>query len=410
VRRLATRVTPDALRRVRAGHPWIFDRSITRLAAGGAPGDLAVVFDERRRFVAIGLYDPESPIRIKVLHRGAPTLIDGAFWRRRLAGSLARRDALARSGHTDAYRVVHGENDGLPGLVLDRYGDVAVLKLYTAAWFAHLDEVVAAVDDVVGPRSLVLRLARNVGSATGERARGAPADGHVLLGEAPGTVRFLERGLRFAADPVAGQKTGSFLDQRDNRHRVRRASRGARVLDAFSCAGGFSVNAAAGGAQLVHSVDLSAAAIDAAVLNMSLNRSLEAVRRCRHHTTVGDAATVMADMAAAGRRFDLVVVDPPAFATRRDQVRGALAAYGRLTGLALDLLEPGGLLVQASCSSRVSVEDLAGTMHAAAERRGRRLDEVVRTGQPLDHPVGFPEGAYLCAVFATVAPGSRGRL
>lgn len=396
VSRLATRVTRDAARQIRGGHPWVFDSSITKIADGGVPGDLAVIFDDRRRFMAIGLYDPASPIRIKVLHQGAPTPIDADFWRTRLADALERRRSLVDSEHTDAYRVVHGENDGLPGVVLDRYGDLAVLKLYSEAWFAHLDELVAAVVEVVEPGSIVLRLARNVEPQRDLR------DGVALLGDLPSAaVRFRERGLEFAADVVAGQKTGHFLDQRDNRLRVRRLSAGARVLDVYSCTGGFSVNAAAGGAELVHSVDSSAAAIRTARANMDLNRSIAAVRRCHHHDTVGDAMQVMADMAAHGRRFDVVVVDPPSFASRADQVGRALAAYGRLTDAALELLEPGGTLVQASCSSRVGVEELAATMHRHAAAAGRPLHELARTDQPLDHPVGFAQGAYLCAVVAT---------
>lgn len=399
VDRLAVRVTPDALRQVRGGHPWVFDESVVSVRPEGRAGDLAVIFDERRKFVAIGLYDPGSPIRIKVLHRGRPAPVDASWWIERLAAALALRSRLVEDPATTAYRWVHGENDGLPGLVLDRYGDDTVVKLYSAAWFAHLDEVVAAAQEVLRADRVVLRLARNV-AASGDRT-----DGSALVGSLPQRpVRFLERGLTFDADLVHGQKTGHFLDQRDNRARVRARSTGARVLDVYACTGGFSVNAAAGGAELVHSVDISAAAIDTARHNMDHNRSLPAVRAARHHTTVGDAMTVMAEMADAGRRFDLVVVDPPSFASRRDQVSGALRAYGRLTQLALRLLEPGGTLVQASCSARVTEADFFETIDAAAARSAAVLTDVVRTGHPVDHPVGFPQGAYLKAVFARVEP------
>lgn len=399
VDRLAVRVTPDALRQVRGGHPWVFDESVVSVRPEGRAGDLAVIFDDRRRFVAIGLYDPGSPIRIKVLHRGRPTPVDASWWSDRIAAALALRSRLVDDPATTAYRWVHGENDGLPGLVIDRYGDDTVVKLYSAAWFAHLDEVVAAAQEVQRSERVVLRLARNV-AASGDRS-----DGCALVGALPQRpVRFLERGLAFDADLVHGQKTGHFLDQRDNRGRVRARSAGARVLDVYACTGGFSVNAAAGGAELVHSVDISAAAIDTARHNMDHNRSLAAVRAARHHTTVGDAMTVMAEMADAGRRFDMVVVDPPSFASRRDQVPGALRAYGRLTQLALRLLEPGGTLVQASCSARVTEADFFGTVDAAASRSAAVLTDVVRTDHPVDHPVGFAQGAYLKAVFARVEP------
>ena len=399
-RRLAVRVTPDAGRQIRAGHPWVYDASVVSVQPDGAAGDLAVVFDEKRRFMAIGLYDPDSPIRIKVLHHGRPTPIDATFWRGRLDAALDRRHGLVGSPLTTGYRILHGENDQLPGLVLDRFDDTLVLKLYSAAWFAHLDEIVAVIEQRLEPSTLVLRLARNIGPA-GEAV--GLTDGLVLRGgPLPSPLLFLENGLRFEAEVVHGQKTGYFLDQRDNRARVRDLSAGCRVLDVFSCSGGFSVHAAAGGASLVHSIDISAAAIAAAKRNLLHNRDLDAVRGCTHETTVGDAARAMQRLAGDGRRFDVVVVDPPSFATRQSQVDGALHAYAHLTELALDLLVPGGTLVQASCSSRVTAEQFFDTVHAAATGSGVRLREVSRTGHGIDHPVGFPQGAYLKAIFAAV--------
>lgn len=375
----------------------MFDGSVVSVKPDGAPGDLAVIFDDRRKFMAIGLYDPASPIRIKVLHAGSPTPIDDAFWIDRLTAALELRRRLVDDPTTTALRWVHGENDGLPGLVLDSYGDTTVVKLYSAAWFAHLDAVVSAAQQVLVADRVVLRLARNVAPD------GARADATALVGELPNRpVRFLERGLTFEADVVHGQKTGHFLDQRDNRFRVRNRATGARVLDVYACTGGFSVNAAAGGAELVHSVDINAAAIATARRNMDHNRGLPAVRACHHHDTVGDAMAVMAEMSDHGRRFDLVVVDPPSFASRKDQVPGALRAYGRLTELALRLLEPGGTLVQASCSARVSEADFFATVGAAAQRHGVVLVDALRTSHAVDHPIGFPEGGYLKAVFATV--------
>jgi 23S rRNA (cytosine1962-C5)-methyltransferase len=296
---------------------------------------------------------------------------------------------------------VHGENDGLPGLVLDRYGDVFVVKLYSEAWLAHLDDVVTAIAEVWAPEALVLRLSRAI---TGAAGAAGLHEGAVLIGAAPAApVPFLENGLRFEADVVHGQKTGFFLDQRDNRARVRRwgeAHRGARVLDVFCCSGGFSVNAAGGGAAVVHSVDIAAAAVASARHNMALNRDRPAVRAARHETTTGDAMEVMARLAGRGAHFDLVVVDPPSFASRKSQVEGALRAYGRLTTLALALLLPGGTLAQFSCSSRVTAEQFAATVHRAASTAGVHLVDERHHGHGLDHPIGFPQGAYLKALFA----------
>lgn len=407
VARLAVRVTKDAARQIRGGHPWVFDSSVTAVRPTGRVGDLAVVFDERRDFMAIGLFDPDSPIRVRILHQGRPTPIDRTFWRQRLASALQRRATLVHDPATTAYRWVHGENDGLPGLVLDRYDTTVVAKVYSAAWFPHLPQVVESIVDVATPETVVLRLARNTGGDNVPAGLPAYRDGQALLGRHPeGPVHFLENGLTFEADLVHGQKTGHFLDQRNNRERVRGLSSGARVLDVYACTGGFSVNAAAGGAQLVHRVDISAEALATARRNMEHNRALPAVRDCRQEDTVGDAMATMAELADRGRRFDVVVVDPPSFASRQDQVDRALRAYTRLTQLALRLLEPGGRLVQASCSARVGAEDLDGAVEAAAAGSGYRLSEVTRTGHAIDHPVGFPQGAYLTAVFATVQRGA----
>jgi 23S rRNA (cytosine1962-C5)-methyltransferase len=400
-RRVAVRVTPDALRQVRSGHPWVFEGSITTASHDAAPGDLAVVFDRERRFAAIGLWDPASPIRVRVLHQGSPAPIDTAWFRAAIGAAIARRAVVAADPSTTGWRVVHGENDGLPGLVVDRYGATAVLKLYSAAWFPHLPVVVPVLLAALTPDRLVLRLARSV-------SRDAPAglgDGSVMAGPDPaGPVPYLEHGLRFEAEVRHGQKTGAFLDQRDNRALVGAAAAGARVLDVFACAGGFSTHAAAGGARSVHVVDASPAAVASARRSLELNRDRAAVARCAVRTTVGDAFEVLDTLGAAGERYDVVVVDPPSFASRQADVPGALRAYRALTRLAVGLLDPGGLLVQASCSSRVGTDEFVAAVHDAARRAGRPLREERVTAHPGDHPVGFAEGAYLKAVFGRV-PG-----
>lgn len=396
-KRLAVRVTADARRQLAAGHPWIYDRAITSITPGGRPGDLAVVFDERRRFVAIGLYDPTSAIRIKVLHHGAPTPIDEAFWRGRLDAALARRAPLVADGRTTGYRCIHGENDALPGLVLDRYDDTLVLKLYSAAWFAHLATVVPVIVDTLRPATVVLRLARAIAGSV----PAGLADGTAIHGALPaGPVLYDELGLTFEADVVHGQKTGAFLDQRDNRALVGSMAAGSSVLDVFCATGGFGVHAAAGGAVSVLGVDASEGALATAQRNMALNAGRATVAACAHSVEAGDAFEVMERFGRQHRHFDIVVVDPPSFAQRQSNVPRALAAYGRLTERALRLLAPGGLLVQASCSSRVTADEFVATVRGAAGRAGWDLRIVRQTGQPIDHPVAFPQGAYLKAVFA----------
>lgn len=398
-RRIAVRITPDALRQVRGGHPWIFDGSITSQSHTGSPGDLAVVFDDKRRFAAIGLHDPASPIRVRVLHAGKPRQIDDDFWRERIRVSLARRRSLVDDPQTTGFRYVHGENDGLPGLVIDRYGAVAVVKLYTAAWLPHLASLVPLLEDAIGVTSVVVRLSR----AVADGPTHGIADGTTVVGAAPtGPVSFLERGLTFEADVIRGQKTGHFLDQRDNRGHVGMLSEGARVLDVFCCTGGFTVHAAAGGAAEVHSVDLSRPALDTTERNLTANRDRAAVRSAVHRVSSGDAFEVLDSLAARRERYDVVVIDPPSFASRADQVDAALRGYAHLTRLGLAVTRPGGVLVQSSCSSRIDEETFHRTIRSSAAAAGVRVSEIRRTTHAVDHPIGFPEGAYLKTLFARV--------
>jgi 23S rRNA (cytosine1962-C5)-methyltransferase len=401
-KRLALHVTAAAERALRGGHPWLFDQAIERQSHSGQAGDLAVVFDRQRRFLAIGLYDPESPLRVRVLQQGQPATIDRWWFQAGVATAVARRLPLATSGDTSGYRLIHGENDGLPGLILDRYGETYVLKLYTAAWIPHLHELLPAILDSLPMPQLVLRLARAVQSRP-DYLYGLH-DGQVLLGPPlSGPVLFRENGLIFAADLVQGQKTGFFLDQRENRARVEKLAAGRRVLNVFAYSGGFSLYAARGGATAVTSLDLSRPALAAAQHNFDLNQDNAHVAAARHELLAGDAFALLAELGSNGRTFDLVIVDPPAFAKKQSEIAAALAAYTRLVRLALAVLRPGGTLVMASCSSRVTAEEFFATVQETAAMVKRPLREIERTGHPLDHPIGFPEGAYLKCLLAVAA-------
>ena len=402
-KRLAVRVTPDAFRQVRSGHPWVYAEAITSVRGGpvgdAPPGTLAVIFDEDREFAAIGLWDPDSPIRLRVLHAGKPRAIDGEFWEDRIRSAHELRRHLVAEG-TTGYRLVNGENDGTSGLIVDVYSDVAVLKIYTPAWFPHLRAVVEALTNLIQPGSVVVRLGRLVEKLP-KAARYGLVDGCVIAGRAiEGPVLFTENGLTFEADVLQGQKTGHFLDQRENRQRVRAQSDGASVLDVFSCTGGFSVYAAAGGATRVHSVDQSPQALAAAERNMAHNATLTS--STTHELTTDDAFRVMDRLAHAGEQFDIVVIDPPAFASRASERDAAIRAYRKLAELGVRLARPGGLLVQASCSSRIDEDNFVATVRAAIRAQGRSLDHYEVTGHAIDHPVTFPQGRYLKAIFATV--------
>ena len=412
-RRLAVRVTADALRIIRTGHPWVYETSITDIKGSrpdgpnspfrdGDPGDLAVIFDDSRKFAAIGLFDPSSPIRIKLLHVGKPVAIDRAFWTSKLNTAMQRRSPLETGNPTTTttgYRIINGENDGMPGIVLDRYADTMVLKVYNSIWIPHLAELVPVIDELFHPRSLVLRHARNLEPS----ALHGLEEGDALLGVAPTEpVLFLENGLTFEADVVHGQKTGHFLDQRENRAYLRTLTHDCRVLDMFAATGGFTVYAAAGGATEVVAVDISEPTLAVATRNLQHNVSIPEVAACKFRAVVGDAYEVLDRFQRNGERFEVVVIDPPSFTPRQTSVVRALEAYARLTEKAIRLVRPGGIFVQASCSSRVDADEFHTTVAHAAAQAQRPLEILRRTGHPLDHPVSFPQGAYLKAVFARV--------
>ena len=395
-RRIAVHVTSAAERNLRQGHPWLYSDGVTRLNHAGEPGDLAVIYDKRNKFLAVGLYDPASPIRVRVLHHGTPAAIDRSWYIRKLAAAAKIREPLEAQG-TTGYRLVHGANDGLPGLVIDRYNTTLVLKLYTAAWLPHLTRLLDAIGEALPARRVVLRLSRMV------QAQALPGvcDGDVLVGPTiTQPVMFEENGLRFEVDPIHGQKTGFFLDQRDNRARVETLCRGASVLDTFAYTGAFTVYAARGGARDVTSIDVSRDALKAAAANLAHNRRSAA--KARHHAIQGDAFEVLEELRRKRAEFDVVILDPPAFAKTRGERTTALNAYRRLVMLSTGVLRRGGALVAASCSTQMSAPDFFRTVREAAGRSRRRLKELARTGHALDHPIGFREGAYLKCLFAVV--------
>jgi len=397
-RPIRMRVSGATAARLRAGHPWLFAERILAQSHEGAAGDLAVAFDPRRRFAAVGLYDPHSEIRVRLLRARVPGPIDEEFFRQRLAAALLRRRSLPAAG-TDGYRLVHGESDALPGLVLDRYAETLVAKLYSHAWLPHLARVLTALLEQQPGERIVLRLSRQLREDPARLA--GLADGDMVVGPAlSAPVVFRENGLRFEVDPVRGQKTGFFLDQRDNRKRVEGWARGRRVLNAFAYTGGFSLYAARGGAREVTSLDRSRAALECAERSFALNRNLPAVAAAHHDCLEADAFAALSDLARRAERFDLVILDPPALAVRRSQLQEALRAYGRLAKLGLGVLATPGRIVLASCSRPVTPERFRQAVETAARQVGRPLRIVEETGQPIDHPDDFAEGRYLKCLFA----------
>lgn len=394
LKRIALHVKPAAERAIKQGHPWLFEQGITKQSHEGNPGDLAVVYDSKNRFLAVGVYDPQSPIRVKLLQYRTGAEINVEWFHDKLSDALAIREPLLDSG-TTGYRLVHGENDGLPGIVLDRYDDTLVLKLYSAAWVPHLGNLLAAMSEVTYAQRWVLRLSRTMGNPYGLQ------DGTMLKGETPtAPVRFIENDLAFTADVIAGHKTGFFFDQRDNRALAGTLAQGRSVLDVFAYTGAFAVYCARGGATSVAALDVSEPALAAAEETFARNRREGRIGKTTLELLSGDAFKVMNTLHRQRKQYDMVVIDPPNFTKGEGDVPGALNAYRNLVELGLELLAPQGVFVMASCSSRVSADAFFETVVPMATRLRPDLDEIHRTGHALDHPVGFPEGAYLKCWFA----------
>ncbi len=399
-KRIAIRVTPAAERKMRDGHPWLFNDSIVKQSHDGKEGALAVIFDRKGRFLAIGLFDPFSRIRVRILQHNHPATINQHWFDSQLAKAVRLRASLEQS-QTNGYRLVHGENDGLPGLVIDRYAGTIVIKLYTLAWLPYLSMVAEALFHQSEWERIVLRFGRLIQQRAKETYD--LADGSIIAGPPiTGEIVFQENGLFFEADVINGQKTGFFLDQRENRGRVEEFSAGRKVLNVFAYTGGFSLYAARGGAQEVTSLDLSNPVLLTAIRNFQRNEDIEAVHACNHIIMRGDAFLLLNELAESKRLYDMVILDPPSFARRKSQVPRALDAYYRLARLGMGVLRPNGILVSASCSSRVPAEDFFDAVHRAADFHDRQLNEIERTFHPVDHPIRFKEGAYLKCLFAHV--------
>jgi len=386
-------------RRLRRGHLWVFSNEVdtarTPLTAF-RPGEPVRIVDWRGKPLGTGYVNPHSLICARLLSRDPRRLPDRALLRERLARALALRERLFPSPH---YRLAYGEGDGLPGLVVDRYGEVLAVQLTTAGMERLREEVLAVLEELLRPRCVVLR-----GDTPLRGLEGLPREVTVALGEAPEEVEVLEEGARFRAALLGGQKTGWYYDHRLNRLRAMAYARGGRVLDLFAYVGGWGIQAARAGAREVLCVDGSAAALERARANAEANGVGERVR-----TREGDAFETLQALRQAGERFDLVILDPPAFIKRRrDQAQGE-AAYHRLHRLALEVLAEGGVLVAASCSFHYSEEALRGSVLKASRRLGRGLQLLERGHQGPDHPVhpAIPETAYLKALFcrAWAEPG-----
>ncbi len=382
------RVQPIAFR-----HPWLFAGSIERVEGEPAAGDVVDVLDPGGRFLGRGFFSPSSTIRVRLFAFERDAQADQTFFERRLeAAARFRRDVIGLPAprRTDAFRLVHSEADGLPGLVVEAYGDVLVVQLSHVALERRRDVLLAAIERVFGDRPVYERDDPHV-----RKLEGLPPVQGWIRGRGADTIDVRENGHLFRVDLAAGQKTGFFCDQRDNRAMAAGLAAGRRTLDAFCYTGAFAMNLARPGeARSVVAIESSARAIERARENAAANE-IEGIEFLEV-----DAYKFLGAL-GSGDRFDLVVLDPPAYAPNRGAKKKALQKYLELNRLALSALEPGGILVTCSCSGAVTEEEFEGVLRGAAVRAERRVRVFWRGGQAPDHPVdpACPEGRYLKALF-----------
>ncbi|MGB1242842.1 MAG: class I SAM-dependent rRNA methyltransferase [Chitinophagales bacterium] len=400
IKRIAIKVKTPVERLIRKRHPWVFEGAIVKQSAEGNAGDLAIIYDQKKnKFLALGLYDSDSPIRIKLLQYQKSTAINEAWFEQKIKQAYQIRQSLLTQTNTNSYRLVHGENDGLPSFIVDVYADVLVVKLYSAIWLPYLKLMLPILQTVTKAKTIVLRMSRSLQNMT-QKLHGLE-DGQVVYGELKQEeVIFIEHGLYFSANVVHGHKTGYFLDHRHNRQKVGQLAKNKRVLDIFAYAGGFSVHALAGGASEVVSLDISKQALEMAKKNVALNSQLQSNK---HKIMAVDAFEGLQQLKRQKKLFDIVVVDPPSFAKRDSERARALRKYAQLCELAIPLVSKGGILLMASCSSRVSADDFFAVVLKTLQSSRRRFRELERTFHDIDHPIGFEEGKYLKAMYIEIS-------
>jgi len=392
-KRLAIKLTSKGENYVQQGHPWVFSESIVKINDDAKTGDLAIVFGKRKNgMIGIGLYDADSPIRIKMIYSsGKSTQIDDAFFLRKIENAYQKRVPLLKT-ETTSYRLIFGENDEFPSLIADVYDSVLVVKLYSEIWLPYLKTILESLVQVSCCETVVMRLSRGLQQSSSHNLE----DGEVVYGRLENeVVAFVEHGVNFSANVIKGHKTGYFLDHRENRRQVGILSKNKTVLDVFSYAGGFSVHALANGAKEVSSLDISSQALEIAVQNGKLN-----TYSGKHITLAGDAFKILEELISEEKRFDVVVIDPPSFAKQQTEIQLAKKKYAQLARLGEKLTARKGLLVLASCSSRVTSEAFYDINEQTLMSTKRSFSVEQKTQHDIDHPVGFPEGAYLkCGYF-----------
>lgn len=370
---------------LRRRHPWIFSGAIKKILGNPAEGDLVHVYDNKDEFLAAGHYQIGS-ITIRVISFEREE-IDAAFWLKRIQSAYDLRKVveLVNSEVTNVYRLVHAEGDQLPGLIIDYYDGHIVLQIHSLGIYQQREHIVNSLKKIYG---VSLKSVYDKSESTLPKKGQEGIQNEFLLGEG-GSAEVLENGYKFEVDWIKGQKTGFFIDQRENRKLLQAYSKGRKVLNTFCYTGGFSVYALAGEAELVHSIDSSAKAIDLVNENVEAN-----FKQANHEAIATDAFKYLEE---AKEKYDLIVLDPPAFAKRQNVLHNALQGYKRLNQQALEIIQPGGIVFTFSCSQVVSKENFRKSVFAAAANANRTVRILHQLSQPVDHPVNIyhPEGEYL---------------
>ncbi len=375
-------------------HPWIFASAIDKVEGEPGLGDTVVVLDNKKKFLAKAAYSPSSQIRARVWSLDEKEVIDRTFLENRIKASIERRAGLKQSENTDALRLIYGEADGIPGLVVDQYANTLVMQLLSAGAEKFRSEIIEILAEALKPEQIYERSDVEIRQLEGLQ----PREGLVWGKPMDHAVEISENGLKYRVDVTGGQKTGFYIDQRRNRQKVYELSNGRKVLNCFCYTGGFTLNALAGGADSVTSVDSSGPALEQLKQNVSLNGLDEA----KSEIIEGDVFTLLRKFRDQARFFDLIVLDPPKFAPTISQAEKASRAYKDINLLAIKLLKPGGLLVTFSCSGGVSRDLFQKIVAGAALDASVDLRIIDQLSQSPDHPVlaSFPESFYLKGLIA----------
>lgn len=377
---------PKEHHRIQKGHLWVFSNELASLPRDIASGETVKLFTHDKKFLGTGFYNPHSLISIRLLSRKDEEP-DKDFFLKKFREALTLREKIYNSDETNAYRLVHGESDALPGLIVDRFNKAIVLQAFSAGMDIHLPLICDVLQELLQPEVIIVR-----NESPLRELEGLTLYKDVVRGEHSATKQTIhDAGISYEVDLFEGQKTGFFLDQRENRRVIRKFSEGAEVLDVFTNDGVFALNALYGGARSAILIDASKEALQRAERNAELNKFSD------YSLVAADAFDTLDQMVESKEEFDLVVLDPPSFTKSRKNLPGALKAYKRLNKLGLQLTRNGGFLATASCSHHVSEEDFLQSVHQAALAAGCQLRLIHKSSQPFDHPVllAMPETSYL---------------